>query len=82
MRLSAIGEQESTTAPPGPAEPVTLSLVMATGTSAVSMSYLVSEDSQVYPGIHLEYEVVGSLDLLSARVLSGEADVYRLGVPK
>ena len=75
MPLSAVGEQESPTVPPDPAEPATLSVVVATGTPAVSMSYLVSEDPQVYPGIDLEYEVVNSLNLLSARVLSGEADV-------
>ena len=75
MHLSAVGEQESPTVSPGPTKPVTLSVVVATGTPAVSMSYLVSEDQQVYPGINLEYEVVSSLDLLSAQVLSGEADV-------
>ena len=75
MPLSAVGEQESPTVPQDPAEPATLSVVVATGTPAVSMSYLVSEDPQVYPSIDLEYEVVNSLNLLSARVLSGEADV-------
>ena len=73
--LSAVGEQESPTVSPVPAEPVTISVVVATGTPAVSMSYLLSEDAQVYPGINMEYEVVSFLDLISARILSGEADV-------
>ena len=73
--LVAVGNAESTALQLDTSDMTTLSVVTATGMPAVSMSYLIAEDPQVYPGINLEYQVVASLDLLSARILSGEADI-------
>ena len=57
-------------------EKAELTLVTPTGFTAISLAEFISENRQFSENVNLKYDVLESPDLLSAKVISGEADIF------
>ena len=57
-------------------EPAELTIVTPTGFTAISLAEFISGNRQFTDDVKLKYEVLESPDLLGAKVLSGEADLF------
>ena len=57
-------------------EAVELTIVTPTGFTAISLAEFISDNTQFSDNITLKYDVLESPDLLSAKVISGDADLF------
>lgn len=83
--LFAGGQAESAAAEPAAdqaevqsqaAEPVVLKVVSPTGHPAVSLAGMITDTPELPDNVSLEFDILESPDLLSARVISGDADIF------
>ncbi len=58
------------------AEPVTVKFVTPTGHPAISMAEIISGKPEILPGYNVDYTILESPDMLGAKVISGEADLF------
>ncbi len=54
---------------------ITVKVVIPTGVPALSIIRMAYEKPGIHPGITVEYEITESTDVLSSRLVSGEADI-------